>query len=371
MNGEFEKDCLDILQEKHASGKISRRTFMQTASLLLGVSALGLNAGRARAAKNELVFVNWGGDAIKAMGDSFGKPFEKDTGAVVKYDGSGPTEGAITAQAKTGSPTWDLVDCDPFTAQTLGKKGYMASIDYSVVDPSKIRPGFKWEYAASAYFYSYVIAYSKEAYPDGPPTSMADFFDVKKFPGKRAMYKWGAGMWEAALLADGVAPADLYPLDLDRAHKKIKDFKDNIAAFWGGGAESQSLLLNGDVTMALIWNTRGKVLHDDTDGDITFIWDQGIVAPGSTGILKNNPGGGKLAMEYIASTQTPERQVKLFEMLGNGPANPAADALVPAKLQPFNPVDPANFSKQIPLDMEWYEKNYSAALDAYLKVISA
>ncbi|WP_172330158.1 ABC transporter substrate-binding protein [Mangrovicoccus sp. HB161399] len=370
MNSHFRNDCAEILRERHQKGQISRRTLLQGLGLLAGTSALGLGAGRALAVGQKLVFVNWGGDAVDAMGEAFGKPFTAETGVQVLFDGSGPTEGAITAQAESGHPTWDLVDCDPFSGQALGKKGYMAPIDWSVVDESKIRPGFKWDYAASTYFYSYVIAYDTTAY-DEPPASMADFFDTEKFPGKRSMYKWGAGMWEAALLADGVAPADLYPLDLERAHAKIAGFKDNVAAFWGGGAESQTLLLGGDVTMALIWSTRAKVVHADTEGEITFIWDEGIVAPGSTGVLANNPAGPELAMKYIAAGQSPEGQAKLFELLGNGPANPAADALIPEEMKPFNPTDPANFDRQIPLDMAWYEENYSAALDAYLKIISA
>jgi hypothetical protein len=91
----------------------------------------------------------------------------------------------------------------------------MEPIDYAVVDKAKMREGFGWEYAASSYFYSYIIAYDAKKYGDNPPTSMADFFDVEKFPGKRGMYKWGAGMWEALLMGDGVAPADLYPLDVE------------------------------------------------------------------------------------------------------------------------------------------------------------
>jgi len=370
MINHFQKDCVELLQERHAKGKISRRTMMQGLGLLLGSSALGMSASRAMAADQQLVFVNWGGDAITAMSKAFGEPFTKDTGTVVKYDGTGPTEGAITAQAQSGHPSWDLVDCDPFSGQALGKQGFMEEIDYSVVDVAGQRPGFQWKYASSTYFYSYVLAYSTKAFPTAP-TSIKDFFDVETFPGKRAMYKWGAGMWEAALLADGVAPDALYPLDLDRAHAKIGSFKEHIAAYWGGGAESQSLLMDGEVTMALIWSTRAKVLHEDTDGEISFIWDQGILAPGSTGVVKNNPAGKDLAMQFINASQAPERQAVLFELLGNGPGNPAADALIPEDQKMFNPVDPENFSKQVPLDMDWYEENYSAALDAFLALISA
>jgi putative spermidine/putrescine transport system substrate-binding protein len=200
---------------------------------------------------------------------------------------------------------------------------------------------------------------------------MADFFDVAKFPGKRGMYKWGAGMWEALLLGDGVAAADLYPLDIDRAHKKLTAFKDNVVSYWGGGAESQALLMNGDASMALVWSTRAKLLESDSKGDIKFIWNQGLIAPGSMAVIKGNPGGAAAAMKFIASAQNPARQLVMFNLLAQGPANPATDALLPPADARFNPVDPANFALQIPLNMEWYEANYGKALDAYLAIVSA
>jgi putative spermidine/putrescine transport system substrate-binding protein len=61
----------------------------------------------------------------------------------------------------------------------------------------------------------------------------------------------------------------------------------------------------------------------------------------------------------------------MFKLTGQGPANPAADALLPAEDARFNPIDPANAAVQIALDMEWYEANYGPALDAYLAIVSA
>lgn len=371
MNGPFERDCVDILQTRLKRGQISRRDFTTGLALLLGTSALGLRATPAMAETKELVFVNWGGDAGTAYDEAYGKAFLEATGITVKQDGSGPTEGAIAAQVESGKPSWDIVDVDPFSAEALGKKDMMEKIDYTVVDKGKMRPGFGWDHSASSYFYSYIIAYDATKFKDNPPKSMADFFDTEKFPGKRSMYKWGAGMWEAALLADGVAPDALYPLDLKRAHDKIAAFKDNVVAFWGGGSESQSILLNGEASMALIWSTRAKLIEEDSEGDVAFIWDQGLIAPGAMGVVKGNPGGSAAAMQFIASAQDPEKQIVMFRMLGQGPANPAADAMLPAEDARYNPVDPANFAVQIPLDMTWYEENYGPALDEYLKIISA
>jgi putative spermidine/putrescine transport system substrate-binding protein len=370
MNDPFIKDSLEILADKARTGRISRRQFTQLAAGFLGTTALATHGTPVLAADGQLVFVNWGGDAMTAYDSAHGAAFLAATGIKVLQDGSGPTEGAMKAQAESGSPSWDICDADPYSAQALGNQGLMEPIDYEVVDPSKAREGFGWEYAASTYFFSYVIAYDSTKY-DTAPTGMADFFDVEKFPGKRAMYKWGAGMWEALLLGDGVARADLYPLDLERAHAKLEGFKDNIAGFWGGGAESQSLLLNGDASMGLIWSTRAKVVEEDSEGDIKFIWDDGLISPGSMAVIKGNPAGRDVAMQYIAAAQDPDKQFMMFDMLGQGPSNPAADALVPEDLKRFNPMDPSNAPRQVALDMEWYEANYGAALDAYLGIASA
>jgi len=371
MNEAFQKDCLEILADKVKRGEISRRRFVQAAAMLLAGGPALMRASDAHAAVNELVFVNWGGDAMTAYDKAYGEPFKAETGVVVKQDGSGPTEGAIAAQFKSGAPSWDIVDADPFSAITLGKQGMMEEIDYAVVDKNKMRAGFGWDFAASTYFFSYVIAYDASKFGDMVPTGMADFFDVAKFPGKRSLYKWGAGMWEAALLADGVAPEKLYPLDLKRAHDKIAAFKDNVVAYWGGGAESQSILLDGEASMALIWSTRASLIEQDSGGKIKFVWDQGLISPGAMAVIKGNPGGRDNAMKFIASAQDPQKQMVMFDLLGQGPANPAADALVPEDRKRFNPVDPANMTKQIALDMPWYADNYGPALDEYTKIISA
>lgn len=371
MNEAFQKDCLEILADKVKRGEMSRRRFTQLAAMLLADAPLAFRAGGALAQEKQLVFVNWGGDAVTAYDKAYGQPFQQDAGVTVKQDGSGPTEGAITAQFKSGAPSWDIVDADPFSAITLGKQDMMEKIDYAVVDKGKMRPGFGWDYAASSYFFSYVIAYDSEKYGDNPPKSMADFFDVTTFPGKRSLYKWGSAMWEAALLGDGVAPEQLYPLDLKRAHDKIAAFKENVIAYWGGGSESQSLLLDGEASMALVWSTRASLIEQDSGGRIKFIWDQGLLSPGAMAVIKGNPGGRDTAMKFIASAQDPQKQLVMFDMLGQGPANPAADALIPEEKKRLNPVDPANMSKQIPLDMEWYAENYGPALDEYTKIISA
>lgn len=370
MNGSYQKDCAAILLHKAASGAISRRRFTQAVGALFALP-LAMRANLTFAQAKQLVLVNWGGDAMDAYAKAYGEPFEQETGIAVKMDGSGPTEGAVLAQVQSGSITWDVMDIDPFSAITLGKQGVVQPIDYAIVDRSKFRDGFGWDHATSAYFFSYVICYDSEAYGDKAPSGMADFFDLEAFPGKRAMYKWGVSSWEAAALADGVAPDKLYPLDIDKAHEKIRSIKDNVSVFWGGGSEVQSALLSGEAAMAIAWNTRAKLIEADSGGRIKYTWDQGLLQSGAFGVIKDNPGGSENAMKLLAAMQVPERQLVMFDMLGQGPANPATDALIPEAERRHNCVEPANAQRQISLDMDWYAENYTAALDKYLAEIAA
>ena len=123
--------------------------------------------------------------------------------------------------------------------------------------------------------------------------------------------------------------------------------------------------------MALIWSTRASVLEKDSGGQVSFTWDQGLISPGAMAVIKNNPGGRELAMNFIASTQDPRKQLIAFELLGQGPANPATDALIAPEKRRINPMDPANAARQVALDMSWYAEHYGAALDAYTRIISA
>lgn len=65
---------------------------------------------------------------------------------------------------------------------------------------------------------------------------------------------------EAALLADGVPPEKLYPLDIDRAFKSLDRLKPQITTWWSSGAQSQSLIRDGEVEMLAMWNGRASNL---------------------------------------------------------------------------------------------------------------
>ena len=162
----------------------------------------------------------------------------------------------------------------------------------------------------------------------------------------------------------------IYPIDTKRAMGVLKKLRAN-AVYWNSGSESEQLMRTGEATMGLIWNTRAKVLHEETKGRLTWTWNQGVLQAGIFVIPKGNPGGA-LAQRMLASmTSNAEAQIGLLEFLGNGPTHPKAAAGVPAALRRFNPTDPENLKGQLVLDGEWWGKNYAQANQEYLDTISS
>ncbi|TIR95795.1 MAG: ABC transporter substrate-binding protein, partial [Mesorhizobium sp.] len=69
--------------------------------------------------------------------------------------------------------------------------GLLEPIDFAAVPKADLDPRFSNEHAVGSFYYSFVLAWNKGAV-SGEPTSWADMFDTKKFPGKRTFYKWSA-----------------------------------------------------------------------------------------------------------------------------------------------------------------------------------
>src|SRR5918993_1067098 len=229
--------------------KITRRTVLGAASLAFIPPGVSSAAGR------DLVFTSWGGTTQEAQKKAWADPFQKSTGIRVKLDG--PTDyGKLKAMVESGNVSWDVVDVEGDFAVAAAQQGLLEPIDFSVVDRAKLDPRFTSDHFVGSFYYSFVLGYNKSALGGKEPKSWADLFDTKAIPGKRTFYKWSApGVLEIALLADGVAPDKLYPLDLDRAFKKLDSIKSEIV-WWSGGAQSQQLLASGEAPLGQFWNGR-------------------------------------------------------------------------------------------------------------------
>lgn len=335
--------------------------------LLGGAAAAAFAPSLVRAAVPEVVLCNWGGDAMKAFDTAFVGAYDTSTGGKLVLDGSGPTNGKIRAMVEAKNVSWDLCDSGVTGLAELATRNLLAPIDYSIVDKAKVEPAFAYEYGVCNYMFSSVMAWDATKIKATP--TLADFFDLKKIPGKRMIRKDSQAMIEMALVADGVPIDKLYPLDVDRAIAKFTTIKDSILT-WDTGAQSQSLLRDGEVSMGWLWHTRATLLKRDTNGKIDWNFTGGVLQPGLWVVPRGNPAG-KQAMTAIASMQDPASQVRLLAALGNGPANPQAAALVPAELRPIDPGYPSNAAVQSRISADWYRENHGKTFKRFLDFLSA
>ncbi|MBT9288493.1 ABC transporter substrate-binding protein [Prosthecodimorpha staleyi] len=310
-------------------------------------AAVGLAAPALAA---DMVFVSWGGttqDAQKAA-------WAEKAGLSVLQDG--PTDyGKIKAMVEAGKVAWDVVDVEGDYAVQAGDAGVLEKLDFSVIDKSKLDPRFVTDYSVGSFYYSFVIGCNQDAVKACPKT-WADLFDTAKFPGKRAFYKWSApGVIEAALLADGVAADKLYPLDLDRAFKKLDTIKKDIV-WWTGGAQSQQLLASAEAPFGSFWNGRLTAL-EKTGVKVSVSWDGNITAADSLVVPKGSKNKAA-AMKFIAYASSAKAQAEFAAASGYAPTNLGSPALMDPALAKTLPDQQT--AKQINADMTYWAKNRDA-----------
>lgn len=340
-------------------------------ALALGAAAVTLASPYvARAQAKSIVLSGWGGRTAEDWARAYAKPFEAATGIKVEIDTSGPSAGKIRAMVESGKVTWDVCDATAAASIELGEAGLLEEIDYSVVPKTMTLPQFAYRWGIGSYGYSSVIAYNTERFKNNAPKSWADFWNVKDFPGRRLLRGDVPAMIEAALMADGVEPGKVYPLDVKRGLDKIRQIKTNCL-FWKTSSEAAQLLRTQEVVMANMWNTTIAPLQRDTNGRFAFSWNQGILQPAAWVIPKGNPAGRQTALQLIKFMQGPEHAVAASISGFSGPLNPEAAAAVPNEVRAMIPTVAENVAKQISMDVEWYARNYTKILPQYLELISS
>ncbi|WP_322049329.1 ABC transporter substrate-binding protein [Paraburkholderia sp. J67] len=324
------------------------------AAPLIAAGAAMLAAAPALAA-DPIVFASWGGTTQSSQQKNWAQPFAQATGINVLMDG--PTDyGKFKAMVESGNVNWDVVDVEGDFAYAAAKDGLIEPIDYSVVKKDELDPRFSSPQAVGSFYYSFVLGYNKSAFKGAQPSTWADLFDTKKFPGKRTFYKWSApGVLEIALLADGVPPAKLYPLDLDRAFKKLDTIKGDIV-WWSGGAQSQQLLASGEASMGMFWNGRLHALQA-TGVPVGISWNQNLTAADMLVIPKGAKHRDE-ALKFLAAATSPQAQAKFAADTGYAPINVKSAALMtPAVAKTL----PDQFTQsQINLDMKYWAANRDA-----------
>lgn len=306
-----------------------------------------------------LTFASYGGVYQKAQRQAWLEPYAKLTG-VQWTESEDSANATIKAQVESGQVTWDVVDVgNDFGLER--NSDVLEPLDFSLIHKDEILPGFVGPYRVADITYGIVLAYRSDLTGGQVPQGWADFFDLKKFPGKRGMYDYSAGgIFEVALMADGVAPKDLYPLDIPRAIKKLDTIKDQLV-FWPGGAKSQELIGSGEVTMSLMWNGRAWSAKHLDNKPVEIQWNQQILTADYFVVPKGTPNKDE-AMKFIAWATCAQNNAAPSQYIPYGPTNvnakPAPDKVPDLAVSNVNDTT-AYF------DDQWVVDNAQALDDAY------
>lgn len=320
-----------------------------TTRIVLGAAAIALSLGATAAQAEEMVFTSWGGTTQDAQKQAWAEPFTKETGITVLQDG--PTDyGKLKAMVESGNVSWDVVDVEHDFAIKAAKDGLLEPLDFQVIDKSTIDPRFVTDHAVGSFYYSFVLAYNQDMLGEDGPKTWADLFDLEKFPDKRTFYKWSApGAIEIALLADGVAPDQLYPLDLDRAFKKLDTIKSEII-WWSGGAQSQQLLASGEASLGQFWNGRAFAVQE-TGVNVGVSWEQNLTAADMLVVPKGSRNR-EAAMKFLAHATSPQGQADFAKLSAYAPVNVKSKPLLDPEIVATLPDQHAQ--SQINLDMQYW-----------------
>lgn len=334
----------------------SRRQVLSTigGGVALGIAApFVLRNSRAEAASKNLVFVSWGGTYRTAVEEGLVKPFTAETGINVTVIDT-PDLAKVKAQVTTGNVEWDVFDAPGALGTGGSKEGYFEPLPASLFDASDLSiPATK----DLVPFYTFAggIAYDPKRYAaDKAPKNFIEYFDTKTFPGRRTFRNRPYETLEAALLADGIAPSKLYPLDVDRAFKVLDRIKSSVAKWTDATPQTVSLLQTNEVDFSYTYSARVRATTMTGQG-LAFSFAQTLNGVEYLSVLKNAPNRDN-ALKFVSYALQPKAQAAVMERLGYTPNSKKALTMLSAEARKWMPNMESD--QNVILDEQWWSANF-------------
>ena len=290
--------------------------------------AVALGAGSAWAA--DLTVVSWGGAYTASQQKAYGEPWEQKTGKKIHWENYNGGLGEVSTQVQSGTVTWDIVDVVPHEARVGCDEGLFAEIpdeyfvktkdgkslddDLMVPRPNKCVAPMIW--------WSYMMFYDQPAWEGKTaPASIADFFNVGDFPGKRGIHTWPNALIETALVADGVDPQGVYEVmdteeGIDRAFAVLDNIRDH-SVFWSARAKPLELVKSGEASMALAYNGRVGAANLSEGATFVPVWDGQVLEEEWIVVIKGTPNK-ELAFEFAGYASAPEQLAGQAKYISTG-----------------------------------------------------
>jgi putative spermidine/putrescine transport system substrate-binding protein len=360
-----EQACVRMRELLKETRHLDRRGFMGAFGRVMAGSALAsVFAGampRLAHAADPVTIMSFGGAYKSAMVEAFCKPFTAKTDAPVQYQepyNFAKIRTMHQAKAQQIDATLAVTDQVLFVVESK-----MATpIDWNVVDRSALSAvQLSFPNLVGFVVQSNLLCYSKKKWPGAEhPNSWADFWNVEKFPGRRALRRTQPlQMIEAALLADGVKESEFYPVDMDRAFRKLDQIKPHIKTWWSDNSLSQQMMEQDEVDIIYMANGRASQSIIEHKAPFQIIWNQAITEDGRyqgwfVPVGSPNPTGGMKFLDIVGRAET---QAVFARMIYYAPQNEKAYDLLPPDVLKELPLAPANKKIAHIMNYEWWSKN--------------
>lgn len=317
-------------------------------------SCNGDNQGEASATK-ELTVVSYGGGAYQnSHKQAFAEPFAKQTGVKVNSEIWSAEYDKLKAMVNSGKVTWDVVDVTAGQYMLGQKEGLFAELQTKPNEEGFPAGTVNSDGVASVYWGT-VLTYRKDAFQKETPKTWKDFWDTKRFPGPRSLYDNPRGNLEFALLADGVPKSKLYPLDVDRAFRKLDEIKPYVAVWWGGGTEPLQLLASKKVVLASVWSGR-IYASKEAQKEVGSTWNDAALEL-NYWVIPRGSANVAAASQFIEQASRAQAMANQSKIVGYGPANQEALKHLPEEVSKQLPTYAANWDQSFVVDAKWWSEN--------------
>ena len=330
------------------------KTFRAAAWAAAAVTFLA--TGLAKADNGEVVVHVGTGDWAEANIKAFVEPFEEETGIKVVRVEDWFAYSELKLWQESGRAEVDVTSIFVTDGSLAHTKGWLIPVDYagfSVETKDGLTDAAKKPWGVGALYYAVTLSYFSDL--EKAPSTWAELWDTNGFPGKRTMRsgKYGVGgVWEIALLADGVAPGALYPIDFDRAEKSLDKLRPHVVKWWDDGSDGQQLFADRFVDMGPAFN--GRIGNLQKKGmPLTIEWNQALAMIDYWAIPKGAPNPDN-AQKFLRFTARPDRQADFATRIPYGPTNLDAYKHLDEKLASQLPSHPSILNRMITVDGDWY-----------------
>ncbi len=347
---------------------MDRRSFLAGASALGGVAA----GGPVFAQQGTVTFTSWGGAFQDALRSAMLTPAAQTLGLTVKEDTTNGIQD-VRAQITARRVVWDVTEQELPTAETLKRESALEPLDYGVINTDGIPKELVSSHYVGFVNFTKVIAWQVSTYGDNGPKTWVDFWDVKKFPGKRSLFQQVNYALEAATMAQGVAIPDVYKVlatqqGMDRAWAKLEEIAPHITVWYRGGSQSAQLLRDGEVDIIHMGHNRVESVIA-SGRKVGYLFDGGTMDIDALMVPKGAPNKAN-AMRLINELLKPEPQARLAKAMPLGPVNVNAfktGILTESEAIKVN-THASNIGKQLLVDPNFYVGRLDALTERFDRI---